>query len=202
MGYNRPYLQHGSRHAPTGSDPIPNLVRRWAMYSGFLEAAASSAIQYVPMQQLTTNDAELYDYGSGVGGNQIPQVHEAGMYAITYSVHWNSATVGDRLQSFFSGDIGNFADASFGWNVITYATASPAGDNLNNTTNFTTYRMVPAFPSGVATLPASENPTVQNLTAARSFRADVHCFIEKMADGVPALGGGTSGYVTDGIFTW
>jgi hypothetical protein len=164
------------------------------MYSGGGFQPASTAIQYLAANQITTNDHSLYDYGSGVSGHQIPQVHEAGIYEITYSYSFSAATVGDRLQGFFSGDIGSFSGFIHGIDTITYATGSPAGDNIGNTASFKTYRAVPAYPTGTGTLPQSENPTVQNLTAARSYFVKWHCFIEKIYDGL--------GFYRDGIFTW
>lgn len=182
-----------------GNDGVWHRVsggQSWVLYriAGGIQPA-STDIQYLTVDQITTNDSTTFNYGTGVNG-QVPQVTAPGIYEITYSYTFSGATVGDRLQGYFSGDIGTVSLFIHGINVITYDAQTPAGDNINNTASFKTLRAVPAYPTGSASVPQSENPTVQNLSSANSFTVVGAVLIKQLYAGSP------TSLSFDGVFTW
>ncbi len=87
---SRPYLQHGRRHGPEGSDPIVPGVNEWCM------ARANGS---VPGTNADTKFDLTLAFGSGVDSglytqNTDPsfdtvQINEAGTFRVQWTTHWD-----------------------------------------------------------------------------------------------------------------
>lgn len=99
---SRPYLQHGSRHAPTGSDPIPGLggVPMILAFGSATVTSSPASDHYASLDLYVTTDDTIFGIEFGTGGlsstNGI-SIAQAGLYRATYSFYFSSATDGDRL---------------------------------------------------------------------------------------------------------
>jgi hypothetical protein len=159
---------------------------RWAMFVGFISAAASMAFQYLDMTEIVTNDDSLYALLPGTGANaglNGPSVSEEGMYRVSYTANFGG-TAGDKVTQYFSGDIGIISNWLFGWNETKIPATTPDYQVLGTHTNFSQLRVVggPLWAGPVTPMPMGEIAYVANLTAARAFTADVQCLIEKLSD--------------------
>jgi hypothetical protein len=98
----RSYLQHGSRHAPTGSDPIPGLGGTPVIIAYGATAVTSSPASdhYVDLNLYATSDDTVFGIDVGTGGlsaiNGIA-IFTGGVYRAWYSFEFSAATNGDTL---------------------------------------------------------------------------------------------------------
>src|SRR4051812_31665916 len=97
----RPYLQHGSRHAQTGSDPIPGGGVPMILANGSVAVSSSPASShYVDLNLYATTDDSIFGIAVGTGGlSAINGVSIAapGVYRVFYSFEFSAATNGDSL---------------------------------------------------------------------------------------------------------
>jgi hypothetical protein len=112
---SRPYLQHGSRHLPTGSDPIPGTgAVPFILANGSVVVSSSPASDhYVDLNLYATTDDSVFGIAVGTGGlsaiNGIA-IAAPGVYRVFYSFVFSAATNGDELHAEPHGF--NFADSN------------------------------------------------------------------------------------------
>lgn len=136
---SRSYLQHGSRHAPTGSDPIPGLGGiPFIAANGFVSVTSSPASDnYVSLDLYATSDDSIFGIDFGTGGLSSTYgitISQAGAYRVWYSFIFSAATNGDTLIAEPHGS--NFANSNH-WGFsntqqdddtrIVYSTTSSTG---------------------------------------------------------------------------
>jgi hypothetical protein len=99
---SRPYLQHGSRHLPGGSDPIPGTgsVPVILAFGSTVVTSSPANDHYVDLSLYATTDDSVFGIAVGTGGlsaiNGI-SIAAAGVYRVFYSFIFSSATNGDTL---------------------------------------------------------------------------------------------------------
>lgn len=99
---SRPYLQHGSRHAPYGSDPIPGFagVPMILAFGGASVTSSPASDHYASLDLYATTDDTIFSIEFGTGGLSSTYgitISQAGIYRATYSFYFASATNGDHL---------------------------------------------------------------------------------------------------------
>lgn len=90
----RPYLQHGRRHGPSGSDPIPGLGGAALVYAfddgedGTFSDTGFGSTQRVSLTSgdFETNDSSVYASASYGGDNGI-QINAVGTYEVAASAY-------------------------------------------------------------------------------------------------------------------
>lgn len=107
------YLQHGSRHRPDGTDPIPGLgssVFPFIVANGSVIVSSSPASShYVDLSLYATSDSSVFSVALGTGG--LSAVHgvtisEAGVYRAWFDFEFSGATNGDTLIAEAAGSLG------------------------------------------------------------------------------------------------
>jgi len=109
----RPYLQHGSRHGPTGSDPIPGLA--FADYAGLAWFGSQNIVanseDAIPWTEFDTSNTAVFgtdQFASptppprNASGDESLLLLAAGVYIIFAAVEWEvgAVNVGANLDVF------------------------------------------------------------------------------------------------------
>lgn len=106
---SRPYLQHGRRHAPGGTDPIPQVGGVPMIMANGSGAGLTGANNYIDLSAYLTTDPSIYSLQFGTGGLSATHgvaIAEDGVYQLWMTFRFTSATNGDVLEGSYDGGAG------------------------------------------------------------------------------------------------
>lgn len=99
---SRPYLQHGRRHGPQGSDPIPGAkfspLDFMLAYGTITDSSSSPS--YIDLDLWVTSNEDIFTLQTGTGGlasTHAVAIHEEGIYRTWSKWLVDSGTNGDVL---------------------------------------------------------------------------------------------------------
>lgn len=190
----RDYLQHGRRHAVTGSDPIPGLDgTSMIVAKGNAASVSPTGTTYLDFTDYLTSDPGAYSLELGTGGLSSKHgiaIHQNGVYRAWFRYVFQLATDGDLLEGSYDGGAG----PNIGWTmtnsqqedetVVTYQSGPPA--RINNTNvQFARLFVIGGSlePLPVASLPRLVFARTSNETAGgggSTYNVQVWVLVEKL----------------------
>jgi len=123
----RDYLQHGRRHGPNGSDPIPMLVNDW-MTTNTGVSVPNSTVTNMPLTSITyqTDDGSVYT-PVDLAVDSI-QIRQPGTYLVRAMAAWPSGHTGVATTNAVIGGSGTVYEYdSFYSGGVDLSTTAPAG---------------------------------------------------------------------------
>lgn len=88
----RTYLQHGNRHAPRGSDPIPQTFNEWCLANSTGSVPGDNSDTQFDLQLAFGSgvDSGLYEQNTDPSFDTI-QINDSGTYRVQWTAEWDGA---------------------------------------------------------------------------------------------------------------